>query len=89
MGIHYAATGYPGIRAEPTDHRRHASQALPADRERLDGNTKSGGFSVDARVTRAKQPDPMPASNHSCRLAEDADLLSSPAQGGLGVEYVE
>jgi hypothetical protein len=70
----------------PTHQRKQAGDGLEFDRQRGDRHTEARRLGGHARVGRAGDADLMAALDQAARLFEDADLLSAPATGGLGVK---
>jgi hypothetical protein len=82
VGVHHVGAR----RGEVLAQRAQAGDGLEFDRQRRHRHAEARRLGGHARVRRAGDADLMAALDQAARLFEDADFLSAPATGGLGVE---
>src|SRR5439155_13545774 len=78
-----------GMAREQPPQSEHACGMLVADRQRSRGHAETLSFGADARLPRAGKRDPVPTTDHSRGLSQDANLLATPAQRCFGVKNAQ
>ena len=71
---------------EPPSQRAQIRQALFAQRERDHGDAHALRRCNDRRLGRGEQGDAVAAIEKAARFREDADFLTAPATGVLGMD---